>query len=96
MVKVGVLLPSREAVMYDEGTGDPPRLVAIAGQAETLGYDSVWAGDSLLAKPIYNELFHITGEVFDTPGQVQAYLADNRCKPDKAKRSCSCPQKPAS
>lgn len=51
MVKVGVLLPSRETVMYDNGAGDPRRLVAIAKQAESLGYDSAWIGDSLLAKP---------------------------------------------
>jgi len=51
MVKIGVLLPSREAVMYDGGSGDPQRLVAIAKRAETLGYDSAWIGDSLLAKP---------------------------------------------
>lgn len=51
MVKLGVLLPSRELVMYDNGGGDPQRLVAIAAQAESAGYDSVWVGDSLLAKP---------------------------------------------
>jgi len=51
MVKIGVLLPSRESVMYDGGSGDPRRLVAIAKQAENLGYDSAWIGDSLLAKP---------------------------------------------
>ena len=61
MVKVGVLLPSRETVMYDQGTGDPRRLVAIARQAEDLGYDSVWAGDSLLAKPRSDPLTLLAG-----------------------------------
>lgn len=37
--------------MYDGGSGDPRRLVSIATQTEDLGYDSVWIGDSLLAKP---------------------------------------------
>lgn len=50
MTKIGVLLPTREAVMYG-GTGDPRPLVALAQQAEAAGFDSVWAGDSLLAKP---------------------------------------------
>lgn len=50
MTKIGVLLPTREAVMYG-GTGDPRPLVALARQAEDSGFDSVWAGDSLLAKP---------------------------------------------
>lgn len=37
--------------MYDGGSGDPRRLVSFARQTEDLGYDSVWIGDSLLAKP---------------------------------------------
>lgn len=50
MTKIGVLLPTREAVMYG-GTGDPRPLVDLAKRAEAAGFDSVWAGDSLLAKP---------------------------------------------
>ena len=50
VTKIGVLLPTRESVMY-HGTGDPRPLVQLAIEAETAGYDSVWAGDSLLAKP---------------------------------------------
>ena len=38
MVKIGVLLPTREAVMYDGG-GDPRPLVELARGAEALGYD---------------------------------------------------------
>lgn len=59
--KVGVLLPTRESVMYDEGSGDPRPLVALAQQAEALGYDSVWAGDSLLAKPRAEPLTLLAG-----------------------------------
>lgn len=58
--RIGVLLPSRESVMYD-GTGDPQRLVRIAVEAEELGYDSVWVGDSLLAKPRAEPLTVLAG-----------------------------------
>lgn len=61
MTKIGVLLPTRESVMYDNGSGDPRPLVALAKQAETLGYDSVWAGDSLLAKPRAEPLTLLAG-----------------------------------
>jgi alkanesulfonate monooxygenase SsuD/methylene tetrahydromethanopterin reductase-like flavin-dependent oxidoreductase (luciferase family) len=47
-VRAGVLLPSREAVI----SGRRPRqLVDFAERAEHLGFDSVWAGDSLTARP---------------------------------------------
>lgn len=61
MTKIGVLLPTRESVMYDDGTGDPRPLVALAAQAESLGFDSVWAGDSLLAKPRAEPLTLLAG-----------------------------------
>ena len=48
-VKFGVLLPTREAVMI--GRSDPSSLFQIAERAETLGYDSIWVGDSLTARP---------------------------------------------
>jgi alkanesulfonate monooxygenase SsuD/methylene tetrahydromethanopterin reductase-like flavin-dependent oxidoreductase (luciferase family) len=47
--KFGVLLPTREAVM--SGRSEPSSLFQIAERAETLGYDSVWVGDSLTARP---------------------------------------------
>lgn len=37
--------------MYGDKSGDPRPLVALAKDAEAAGFDSVWAGDSLLAKP---------------------------------------------
>ncbi|MEM7091491.1 MAG: LLM class flavin-dependent oxidoreductase [Actinomycetota bacterium] len=61
MTKIGVLLPTRESVMYDGGSGDPRPLVDLARQAEALGYDSVWAGDSLLAKPRAEPLTLLAG-----------------------------------
>jgi probable F420-dependent oxidoreductase len=54
MTKVGYLLPTREAIM----AGDPAtaRLLALATQAEDLGYDSLWVGDSLLARTRHEPL----------------------------------------
>jgi alkanesulfonate monooxygenase SsuD/methylene tetrahydromethanopterin reductase-like flavin-dependent oxidoreductase (luciferase family) len=48
-VKLGILLPTREAVM--SGRSDPASLFQMAERAETLGYDSIWVGDSLTARP---------------------------------------------
>src|SRR5713226_1117842 len=47
--KTGLLLPSREALLW--ANGDLAVVVDAARQAEQAGYDSVWAGDSLLARP---------------------------------------------
>jgi alkanesulfonate monooxygenase SsuD/methylene tetrahydromethanopterin reductase-like flavin-dependent oxidoreductase (luciferase family) len=48
-LETGLLLPSREALLWAEG--DMSFLVEAALQAEKAGYDSVWVGDSLLARP---------------------------------------------
>ena len=53
-VKLGVLLPTRERVMA--GQPDVAPLLALAERAEALGYDSLWAGDSLLARPRHEPL----------------------------------------
>jgi alkanesulfonate monooxygenase SsuD/methylene tetrahydromethanopterin reductase-like flavin-dependent oxidoreductase (luciferase family) len=47
--RVGLLLPSREAVLW--AGGDLALLVETARQAERAGYHSLWVGDSLLARP---------------------------------------------
>src|SRR5260370_26063402 len=47
--KTGLLLPSREALLWADG--DLTVVLDAARQAERAGYDSVWAGDSLLARP---------------------------------------------
>jgi len=48
-VRFGILLPTREAIM--SGRSDPSSLFQLAEHAEALGYDSVWVGDSLTARP---------------------------------------------
>ncbi len=47
--ETGLLLPSREALLW--GDSDLAFVIQAAQQAEQAGYDSVWAGDSLLARP---------------------------------------------
>ncbi|MFJ4920597.1 LLM class flavin-dependent oxidoreductase [Streptomyces sp. NPDC088725] len=48
-LKVGVLLPTREQAIT--GTFAAAPLIEFARQAESLGFDSLWAGDSLTARP---------------------------------------------
>jgi len=47
--ETGLLLPSREALLW--AGSDFGLVVEAARRAERAGYDSVWAGDSLLARP---------------------------------------------
>ncbi len=54
MIRVGLLLPTREAAI--SGDWDARRLTGFARRAEELGFDSVWAGDSLLARPRFEPL----------------------------------------
>ena len=46
----GLLLPTREVVMA-QGNPDLHKIIDLAAQAEALGFDSVWVGDSILARP---------------------------------------------
>src|SRR5215468_12052382 len=54
MPNVGYLLPTREQIM--EGKPDAASLLALAARAEALGYDSIWVGDSVLARPRHDAL----------------------------------------
>jgi hypothetical protein len=47
-IGIGYLLPTRERVMVGQPQAAP--LLELAERAERLGFDSVWAGDSLLAR----------------------------------------------
>lgn len=51
---LGYLLPTREQVML--GRSDAGELLQLAARAEQLGFDSLWAGDSLLARPRHDPL----------------------------------------
>jgi alkanesulfonate monooxygenase SsuD/methylene tetrahydromethanopterin reductase-like flavin-dependent oxidoreductase (luciferase family) len=52
--QIGYLLPTRERVM--EGRPETASLLDLAARAEALGFDSVWVGDSLLARPRHDPL----------------------------------------
>ncbi|HVC53858.1 MAG TPA: LLM class flavin-dependent oxidoreductase [Stellaceae bacterium] len=52
--RIGYLLPTREQVM--EGRPAAAPLLALAERAEGLGYDSLWVGDSILARPRHEPL----------------------------------------
>lgn len=47
--ETGLLLPSREALLWADG--DLALVIEAGRQAEKSGFDSVWVGDSLLARP---------------------------------------------
>ena len=54
MTRFGYLIPTREAVMGGAPATRP--LIDLAVRAERLGYDAVWVGDSLLARPRHDPL----------------------------------------
>ncbi len=56
---IGYLLPTREQIM--EGRPDAAPLLDLAARAESLGYDLVWVGDSLLARPRHEPLTLLAG-----------------------------------
>jgi alkanesulfonate monooxygenase SsuD/methylene tetrahydromethanopterin reductase-like flavin-dependent oxidoreductase (luciferase family) len=57
--RIGYLLPTREQIM--EGRPDTAPLLDLAARAESLGYDSIWVGDSLLARPRHEPLTLLAG-----------------------------------
>jgi alkanesulfonate monooxygenase SsuD/methylene tetrahydromethanopterin reductase-like flavin-dependent oxidoreductase (luciferase family) len=52
--RIGYLLPTREQVMEGRPAARP--LLELAARAEGLGFDSVWIGDSLTARPRHDPL----------------------------------------
>ena len=54
MTRFGYLIPTREAVMGGAPVTGP--LLDLAVRAEDAGYDGVWVGDSLLARPRHDPL----------------------------------------
>lgn len=57
--KIGVLLPTRELAMI--GSYEMAPLLSFAEQAEAAGYDSVWTGDSLMARPRLDPFIVLAG-----------------------------------
>ena len=53
-VEFGVLIPTREAIM--SGRPETGPLLAMAERAEAAGFDSVWIGDSITARPRHEPL----------------------------------------
>ena len=53
-VELGVLIPTREAIM--SGRPETAPLITMAERAEAAGFDSVWIGDSITARPRHEPL----------------------------------------
>jgi probable F420-dependent oxidoreductase len=53
-VELGVLVPTREAIM--SGRPETAPLLTMAERAEAAGFDAVWIGDSLIARPRHEPL----------------------------------------
>ena len=53
-VEFGVLLPTREAVM--SGRPETSSMLAMAERAEAAGFDAIWIGDSVTARPRHEPL----------------------------------------
>ena len=58
-VKLGYLLPTREKIMQASHSVRP--MIEAAKQAVDLGFDSIWAGDSLLARPRHDPITLLAG-----------------------------------
>lgn len=58
-LRIGYLLPTRESVM--EGRPEAAPLLSLAERAEELGYDSVWVGDSVIARPRHEPITLLAG-----------------------------------
>jgi probable F420-dependent oxidoreductase len=54
MAEFGVLIPTREAIM--SGRPEAASLLAMAERAEAAGFDAVWIGDSITARPRHEPL----------------------------------------
>ncbi len=65
-LQLGYLLPTRENVML--GRHDTDLLLDGARRAQQLGFDSVWVGDSLLARPRHDPLTLLAAVAGAVPG----------------------------
>jgi len=67
VAKLGYLLPTRERIM--EGRPETGPLLDLATRAGALGFDSVWVGDSLTARPRHDPLTLLAGVAGRVTGQ---------------------------
>ena len=58
-LKLGYLLPTRERIMSSSPSVRP--MIDAAMRASDLGFDSIWAGDSLLARPRHDPITLLAG-----------------------------------
>ncbi len=58
-MKLGYLLPTREQIVAGRPETGP--MLELATQAEATGFDSIWVGDSLLARPRHEPLTLLAG-----------------------------------
>jgi alkanesulfonate monooxygenase SsuD/methylene tetrahydromethanopterin reductase-like flavin-dependent oxidoreductase (luciferase family) len=66
--RIGYLLPTREQIM--EGRPETGPLLQLATRAGALGFDSVWVGDSLTARPRHDPLTLLAGVAGRVPGMT--------------------------
>jgi alkanesulfonate monooxygenase SsuD/methylene tetrahydromethanopterin reductase-like flavin-dependent oxidoreductase (luciferase family) len=64
--RFGYLLPTREQIM--EGRPEAKPLLKLAERAGALGFDSVWVGDSLTARPRHDPLTLLAAVAGRAPG----------------------------
>lgn len=65
-IEMGYLLPTREGVM--QGRPQTAPLLELARRAQALGFDSLWAGDSLLARPRHDPMTLLAAVAAAAPG----------------------------
>jgi alkanesulfonate monooxygenase SsuD/methylene tetrahydromethanopterin reductase-like flavin-dependent oxidoreductase (luciferase family) len=65
VTKYGLLLPSREALLW--GGSDAEVVIGAARHAQEAGYHSAWVGDSLLARPRFEPLTILAALATATP-----------------------------
>ena len=58
--KIGILLPTREIILGDNSSKRANEIFQIANYAETNNIDSLWVGDSILAKPRIDPLITLS------------------------------------
>lgn len=65
-IKLGYLLPTRERIM--EGKPETGPMLDLAQRARDRGFDSIWVGDSLLARPRHDPLTLLAAVAGRVPG----------------------------